>query len=118
MPGRPVELAPLRRADYDPARNRSLLPGRLQAFRCHSQVDCAIACTLSASTDLLTAKSRSMSAMTGAADATVKEALRKRVDFPVEQGFARWDGDRVKVRLALLPTLRQRELDGVCDGAR
>jgi hypothetical protein len=44
---------------------------------------------------------------------TVKEALRKRVDFLVEQGFAQRDGDRMKVPSNLLAALRQRDLDSV-----
>jgi type IV secretory pathway VirD2 relaxase len=45
--------------------------------------------------------------------ATVKKALRKRVDFLIEHGFAQRDGDRGKVPSNLLTTLRQRDLDGV-----
>ena len=45
--------------------------------------------------------------------ATVKEALRKRVDFLVEHGFAQRDGERMKVPSNLLTALRQRDLDGV-----
>lgn len=45
--------------------------------------------------------------------ATVKEALRKRVSFLVEQGFAQRDGDRLKYQSNLPTALRQRELDGV-----
>jgi hypothetical protein len=44
---------------------------------------------------------------------TAKEALRKRVDFLVEHGFAQRDGDRLKVPSNLLTALRQRDLDGV-----
>jgi hypothetical protein len=43
--------------------------------------------------------------------ATVKEALRKRVDFLVEQGFAQRDGDGLKAPPDLLTGLRQRDLD-------
>jgi hypothetical protein len=45
--------------------------------------------------------------------ATVKEALRKRVDFLVEQGFAQRDADTLKVPSNLLTVLRQRDLDAV-----
>ena len=45
--------------------------------------------------------------------ATVKEALRKRVDFLVEHGFAQRDGDRLQLPSNLLSSLRQRDLDGV-----
>ncbi len=45
--------------------------------------------------------------------ATVKEALRKRVDFLVEQGFAQRDGERLKAPSNLLTALRQRDLDAV-----
>jgi hypothetical protein len=44
---------------------------------------------------------------------TVKEALRKRVEFLVEQGFAQRDGDRLKVPSNLLTALRQSDLDSV-----
>ena len=44
---------------------------------------------------------------------TVKEALRKRVDFLIEHGFAQRDGDRTKLSSDLLTALRQRELDGI-----
>lgn len=113
-----MELAPLRRTDYDPPGPAAYCSVVATRFGVIAGLAVQLACTLSASTDLLTTRSRSMSAMPAAMDATVKEVLRKRVDCPVEQGFARWDGDRVKVRLHLLPTLRQWELDGVCDGAR
>jgi type IV secretory pathway VirD2 relaxase len=43
--------------------------------------------------------------------ATVKEALRKRVEFLIEHGFARRDGDRLKLPPNLLTALRQRDLD-------
>ena len=45
--------------------------------------------------------------------ASVKEALRKRVDFLIEHGFAQRDGDRLKLPSNLLTALRQRDLDGV-----
>ena len=45
--------------------------------------------------------------------ASANEALRKRVDFLIEQGFAKREGERVKVRSNLLTALRQRELDGI-----
>jgi hypothetical protein len=45
--------------------------------------------------------------------ASVKETLRKRVDFLIEQGFARRDGERVTTRTDLLAALRQRELDSI-----
>jgi hypothetical protein len=45
--------------------------------------------------------------------ASVKEALRKRVDFLIEHGFAQRDGDRLKVPSNLLTALRQRDLDDV-----
>jgi type IV secretory pathway VirD2 relaxase len=45
--------------------------------------------------------------------ATVKEALRKRVDFLVEHSFAKRDGDRLQLPSNLLTSLRQRDLDGV-----
>lgn len=45
--------------------------------------------------------------------ATVKEALRKRVGFLVEHGFAQRDGDRLKLPSDLLTALRQRDLDAV-----
>ena len=45
--------------------------------------------------------------------ATVKEALRTRVEFLIEQGFAQRDGDRLKVPPNLLTALRQRDLDSV-----
>jgi type IV secretory pathway VirD2 relaxase len=45
--------------------------------------------------------------------ASVKEALRKRVDFLVEHGFAQRDGDRMKLPSNLLTALRQRDLDSV-----
>ena len=44
---------------------------------------------------------------------TVKEALRKRVDFLVEHGFAQRDGDRLKLPSGLLTSLRQRDLDAI-----
>ena len=44
---------------------------------------------------------------------TVKEALRKRVDFLIEHGFAQRDADRTKLSSDLLTALRQRELDGI-----
>jgi type IV secretory pathway VirD2 relaxase len=43
--------------------------------------------------------------------ATVMEALRRRVDFLVEHGFAQCDGDRLKVPANLLTALRQHDLD-------
>ena len=43
--------------------------------------------------------------------ATVKEALRKRVDFLIEHGFAQRDGDGSKVPSNLLTALRQRDLE-------
>jgi len=43
--------------------------------------------------------------------ATVKEALRKRVDFLIEHGFAQRDGDRSKVPSNLLTVLRERDLE-------
>ena len=45
--------------------------------------------------------------------AAVKEALRKRVDFLIEHGFAQRDGGRVKVPSSLIATLRQRDVDNV-----
>ena len=45
--------------------------------------------------------------------ATVKEALRNRVDFLVEHGFAQRDGERMKLPSNLLTVLRQRDLDSV-----
>lgn len=45
--------------------------------------------------------------------ATVKEALRKRVDFLVENGFVQREGNRLKLPANLLTALRQRDLDGV-----
>ena len=45
--------------------------------------------------------------------ATVQAALRKRIDFVVERGFAERDGERLKLPLNLLTTLRQRDLDRV-----
>jgi type IV secretory pathway VirD2 relaxase len=45
--------------------------------------------------------------------ATVKEALRKRVDFLVEHGFVHRNGDRLNVPSNLLTALRQRDLDNV-----
>jgi hypothetical protein len=45
--------------------------------------------------------------------ATVKEALRKRVDFLIEHGFAQRDGDRLKLPSNLLTVLRERDLDSV-----
>src|SRR5439155_1710851 len=45
--------------------------------------------------------------------ATAKEALRKRVDFLIEHGFAQREGERLLVRPNLLTALRQRDLDGV-----
>jgi hypothetical protein len=45
--------------------------------------------------------------------AVAKEALRKRVDFLIERGFAQRDGDRVKVSSNLLTELRQRDLESV-----
>ena len=44
---------------------------------------------------------------------TVKEALRKRVDFLVEHGFAQRDGERLKLQANLLTVLRQRDLDAI-----
>jgi type IV secretory pathway VirD2 relaxase len=45
--------------------------------------------------------------------ASVKEALRNRVDFLVEHGFAQRDGERMKLPSNLLTALRQRDLDSV-----
>ncbi len=45
--------------------------------------------------------------------ATAKEALRKRLEFLIEHGFAQRDGDRLKVPSNLLTALRQRDLDAV-----
>ena len=45
--------------------------------------------------------------------ATVKEALRKRVDFLIEHGFAQRDGESLKLPFNLLAALRQRDLDSV-----
>ena len=45
--------------------------------------------------------------------ASVREALRKRVDFLIERGFVQRDGDRLKVPSNLLTALRQRDLDSV-----
>ena len=45
--------------------------------------------------------------------AAVKGALRKRVDFLIEHGFAQRDGDCLKVPSNLLTVLRQRDLDAV-----
>jgi hypothetical protein len=45
--------------------------------------------------------------------ATVKEALRKRVDILVEHGFAQREGNQLKLPPNLLTALRQRDLDGV-----
>src|SRR5437899_6767105 len=45
--------------------------------------------------------------------AIVKEALRKRVEFLVEQGFAQRDGERLTVPSNLLSALRQRDLESV-----
>jgi type IV secretory pathway VirD2 relaxase len=45
--------------------------------------------------------------------ATVKEALRKRGDFLVDNGFAQREGSRLKLPANLLAALRQRDLDGV-----
>ena len=45
--------------------------------------------------------------------ASVKEVLRKRVDFLIEQGFAQRDGNRLKVPSNLLTALRQRDLETV-----
>ena len=45
--------------------------------------------------------------------ANVKEALRKRVDFLIEHGFAQRNGERMKMPSNLLTVLRQRDLDGV-----
>ena len=45
--------------------------------------------------------------------ATVKEALRKRLDFLIEHGFAQRDGDCLKVPSNLLTVLRQRDLDAI-----
>jgi len=45
--------------------------------------------------------------------ATVKEALRNRVDFLVEHGFAQRDGDRMNLPSNLVTALRQRDLDSV-----
>jgi type IV secretory pathway VirD2 relaxase len=44
---------------------------------------------------------------------TVKEALRKRVDFLIEHGFAKRDGDHLNVPPDLLTALRERDLNGV-----
>jgi type IV secretory pathway VirD2 relaxase len=45
--------------------------------------------------------------------ASVKKALRKRVNFLVEHGFVQRDGDNLKVPSNLLTALRQRDLDSV-----
>jgi hypothetical protein len=45
--------------------------------------------------------------------ATVKEALRKRVDFLIEHGFAQRVGAHLKVPPNLLTALRQRDLESV-----
>jgi hypothetical protein len=45
--------------------------------------------------------------------ATVKQALRKRVDFLVEHDFAQRDRDRLQLPSNLLTSLCQRDLDGV-----
>ena len=45
--------------------------------------------------------------------ASVKEALRKRVDLLIERGFAQRDGDRVKLPPNVLKALRQRDLDSL-----
>jgi len=45
--------------------------------------------------------------------AAVKEAIRKRVHFLVEHGFAQGDGDRLQLPSNLLTSLRQRDLDDV-----
>ena len=45
--------------------------------------------------------------------ASLKQALRNRVDFLVEHGFAQRDGDRIKLPSNLLTALRQRDLDSV-----
>jgi type IV secretory pathway VirD2 relaxase len=45
--------------------------------------------------------------------ASVKEALRKRIDFLIEQGFAKREGERLKLPSNLLTVLRQRNLDCV-----
>ena len=45
--------------------------------------------------------------------ATAKEALRKRVDFLIQHGFAQSDGERLKLPSNLLATLRQRDLESV-----
>jgi hypothetical protein len=45
--------------------------------------------------------------------AAVKEALRKRMDFLIEHGYAHRNGDRVKVQANLIAALRQRDLDSV-----
>jgi len=45
--------------------------------------------------------------------ATVKEVLRKRVDFLVENGFAQREHNQLKLPSNLLTVLRQRELEGV-----
>jgi type IV secretory pathway VirD2 relaxase len=44
---------------------------------------------------------------------TVNEALRKRVDFLIEHGFAQRDGDCHKVPSNLLTVLRQRDLESL-----
>ena len=44
---------------------------------------------------------------------TVKEALRKRVDFLIEHGFAQRDGDCHKAPSNLLTVLRQHDLESV-----
>ena len=45
--------------------------------------------------------------------ASVKEALRKRVDFLIERGFVQREGDRLQLPANLLGMLRQRDLDSV-----
>jgi type IV secretory pathway VirD2 relaxase len=45
--------------------------------------------------------------------ATVKEALRKRVDFLVGHSFAQREGNQLKLPNNLLTALRKRDLDGV-----
>ena len=45
--------------------------------------------------------------------ANVKEALRKRVEFLIEQGFVQREGERLNVPSNLLTSLRERDLDSV-----
>ena len=43
----------------------------------------------------------------------VRAALDRRIDALVEQGLARWDGDKITLGPNLIGTLRNRELDTV-----